>query len=427
MEEIINEINKYTKATLLDNYNGCYYFLVKDKKKLLKKIDFRSKEKYIKLIESNNGFLDPKWEKDILNKKQISEEERIYIEIYDTYSHSNIFKYCNKEHINLLISDGKFHTTVDLIEMLEKYMKQNGYNYYYCTIKNINMNYKLIKEYHFLSKIDKIIMKFNFIMSKMPGFISKITFFFKKKINQILKVNKIKKIEFIQKNKYTLNEVIKNEIKFGCIYYIIQDKNEKIAFFKGFDYFKVAKNEIIANKKMNTKFNLNLLDTDNENYTIFEYIKTPTLDEYIKYNKELTKEDKKIIINKLYEILENLYKNEIIHRDIREENILLIVENDKIVDLKLIDYGYCVFQKKDYLNYRNIFCKKVLKSLGDLYKPDLFYWDDAIETLNLLENIDNNIYRDFKPEIEKIEKIKGRYTLYNGGENDKNCFFNFAL
>ncbi len=73
----------------------------------------------------------------------------------------------------------------------------------------------------------------------------------------------------------------------------------------------------------------------------FEYIDGETLEELVKSNKYQIQHIYFIIV-KLVETISYLHDNEYIHRDLKPNNIMIIKENDKDIDLKIIDFGISI-------------------------------------------------------------------------------------
>ncbi len=371
----------------------------------------------LKIISNNIGFLDPNWEEKLLDNG-ISEYDKEMVILYDAYCHSNIFKFSTKEFI--CKKRGRQYTTNELILELENYMKKNDYKYYYCSNREIGINDLLKNKYKYLKNSQHLRFLYKYVKSKFPGLMSKLAFYPIKKINTIIaKFNlnkKFKNIKYIERNK--------NEIKFGTVYFEIMKNNNKF-FLKGYDYFKTSKKEYNAYKLLKDyNIGVDIKYSDKKNYNIYEFYKGQTLGEYLKENC-LSSENLKIFIDKMTDILKILIDEQIIHRDIREDNILLIFTGERLTNVKLIDFGYCIIDKNEYLSSKNIFSKKVLKSLGWLYKPDMYKWDDVVSFINMVENIYPNIYET--KYLNKIEKMKGMLVIENEKNYKENSFFDFTL
>ena len=136
--------------------------------------------------------------------------------------------------------------------------------------------------------------------------------------------------------------------------------SEKKVIIKGFDIFKLYKNEIsILNILKKSNFVPKVLKLS-KNYFVEEYIAGQTLDKYIKEN---IIDDK--ILKQIIEYLDYLYIYKIVHRDIRPENIIVNRKN-----IKIIDYGCAIKVDDDSFKFPS----RIEKTLGEKYKTNK-YWD----------------------------------------------------
>jgi serine/threonine protein kinase len=141
-----------------------------------------------------------------------------------------------------------------------------------------------------------------------------------------VKNNRYVAIKYYNKKKFTY-EFFKNEIKY-------------------MEYFK----EKELHKSLIRIYNI-------INYTdcyviIMEYINGLDIFDYMLKNSIDIKQAKKII-SYLIESIEFLHNHKIIHGDIKLENIILLIENDKITGIKLIDYGLCLFNVVDHVKKKS--------------------------------------------------------------------------
>ena len=79
------------------------------------------------------------------------------------------------------------------------------------------------------------------------------------------------------------------------------------------------------------------LTDENEFALIMEYIPGGTLKEYIKSNKKLDKEETKIILKQILEVILYCHKMNFIHHDLKPDNILFTDDTHK--QIKIIDFG----------------------------------------------------------------------------------------
>ena len=113
-------------------------------------------------------------------------------------------------------------------------------------------------------------------------------------------------------------------------------------------------------------------------------------------------------------IIIHIQRNNIIHRDIRLDNFLFKI-NDNKINIYLIDFIFCIGVKdsKKYfqeleLNNKNL---NILKGLGGGLNPKMHYWDDAYSLMQICKLISSdfeNIYRSF---YEILDGMIGK-TVY---------------
>lgn len=119
------------------------------------------------------------------------------------------------------------------------------------------------------------------------------------------------------------------------------------------------KNEVCGLKKSNHPNIVKLFDfyeTEQSIYIVMEYIKGGTLRNYIEtHKKKITEKNAKKIIYYLLQAVDYLHKSNIIHRDIKLDNIMLNDPKD-LSSLKLIDFGLSA----QFENYNGEFCGTLL-------------------------------------------------------------------
>ena len=180
----------------------------------------------------------------------------------------------------------------------------------------------------------------------------------------------------------------------GSSYFIAQNSNEEV-FIKIDRYGRnMIYNENAAfNKFKSNKLNF-VVDTY-ENGTVdgFDYIIQKYQSSYYSLDSIMSKEEIDndrycLIINRLSNIINEFHIEEVVHRDIRPENILIRYRDDKL-ELKIIDFSFMIDSN---LSNRKLFKEIEGKNktetiiwLGDIYKPDLYVWDDGF-SLDLINN-----------------------------------------
>ncbi len=136
-------------------------------------------------------------------------------------------------------------------------------------------------------------------------------------------------------------------------YYLISDKNNNQYFLKLYRKGFKPKLEILKRvQELYQEFPqyfINIIsygyDKNTQRYyEIQEYIKHGNLLEFYK-NKDITIDDLKLILKHINEALNVLHKKNIIHRDIKPQNIL--VRKDNPIELLLTDFGISSLNEED--------------------------------------------------------------------------------
>lgn len=95
------------------------------------------------------------------------------------------------------------------------------------------------------------------------------------------------------------------------------------------------------------------IDTPTYVYLVMEYVKGESLHSFLKrtQSRRMPEDQIKIIMKQLFSILQYLHSQNVTHRDVKLENILI---DRKSLQIKLIDFGFCCHSDKDQL--LKIFC-----------------------------------------------------------------------
>jgi serine/threonine protein kinase len=132
----------------------------------------------------------------------------------------------------------------------------------------------------------------------------------------------------------------------------------------------------------------------------YKFLKARNLAEYLKDSKGFKNEESsnELIVNQLLNIIDHLYKADIIHRDIRPPNIF--VDNGKLI---LFDFSFSILLNNPKQPFFDI---SIEKALGEHYKPEELKWDDAYSLLIMLEENDFHLSKGALSEIkERINRL----------------------
>ena len=174
------------------------------------------------------------------------------------------------------------------------------------------------------------------------------------------------------------------------------------------------------------------LTDENEFALIMEYIPGGTLKEYIKKNKQLDEEEAKKILKQILEIISYCHKMNIIHHDLKPDNILFTDDNHK--QIKIIDFGISslMYDKSDagsllYLPPEIITHKDMTSSpsvdvwsigciFGEMLKGECLFKSENIDRIKHLISLGNyelpnqisNLARDL---LKKMLKLSPKERL----------------
>lgn len=137
-----------------------------------------------------------------------------------------------------------------------------------------------------------------------------------------------------------------------------------------------------------------------------EYVNAPTLEEVMQ-KQELSQELRNSYISQMTSIAKALIQQQIVHRDIRPANILVMPDHT----LKLIDFEFAVSEKK----YREIRPVRkspgIIRELGDAYALGTYKWDDMYSFAKIMKELgatqENN--EDMKFIVSQIGKHQISY------------------
>lgn len=114
----------------------------------------------------------------------------------------------------------------------------------------------------------------------------------------------------------------------------------------------------IVGPKIYDVFDCNIKELkENGIFMIMEKLQGVDLYRYFDENEDIFIEEDDIIINKLFEKIEKMHTLGYCHNDLFTSNIFLIIKNNKVIDLKIIDFGKSRKKTKDliYNDYKMLY------------------------------------------------------------------------
>lgn len=206
------------------------------------------------------------------------------------------------------------------------------------------------------------------------------------------------------------------------IYYFRAARKGRDCFIKTDFYLGLLKNEIAASNILladvsHKKYFVSpeFYDTTSFKYIAFQYFEGVNIKDYV-LNGNASFSEKITTVNKIFPILDCLYKNSIVHRDIKETDILVSPEGN----LVLVDFGFAVstvqkngFYELDVSVENN---RKILGGMGVDSQPKSLHWDDAYGVYQLLKKIDGKAMVDLSSCIAEAKKRISRisYCINSG-------------
>lgn len=289
----------------------------------------------------------------------------------------NLFEQLNYSEIyNIEDYDSPF----DLyFQMLEVFMKKNGYTYTRPNDKTVYYTKKLVE------------------------------------------VNKLKNFLYDNYSLKNIHTIYTDKIANSHNTFLIADDSNNKLFIKMCNISEFCKNEFYYTKKLYEIDNQHFVkpiyykECDEYGFVATKFTKNKPLAEILR-TKDLSAKEKKVLIQDLYQIYKSLRKSNVVHRDIRPQNLI-----NTETGLVLIDFQLAVSKTKykelDYLK-KNLF---VLAGLGEQYAKNCFVWDDNYSLLKILEDIGcESEYKEFYDKVYKeIEKSIGENQISYFNSHDK--------
>ena len=387
--------------------HGDIDFLVKDlnqavfimnAQKLYKKrykIKVEGKDVLIDFEYVGDGSYDQNWQNHIL-KKRILLNNSFYVPELEDYFYSLIY--------HILIH--KTYIAADYPDKIKKiYKKLSFYDSNKCDFDN----------YLKLLEIFLSINTYQITRPKDPSF-----FFDEKILNYKMDIENFSIMNLKNIKPYLVNEWKNNS---GFIYFSAEAEDKKRLFIKsrGIDESSSREYKIIKElRSIDPKYfpkEYYFKCTEDVHFIIMEEVKGQRLDNLVNSDQFQfkTNQFKENIYKGIFNILKILHKSEIVHRDIRPQNLLIKHDGVPV----LIDFQFAVdVKRKRYKEFKVIRKEPgLIIGLGDKFAKNTFHWDDAYSV--------NKIFKFLKivddPNFLKIKvmtsKMIGKYEIISVHNN----------
>lgn len=199
-----------------------------------------------------------------------------------------------------------------------------------------------------------------------------------------------------------------------CNAFLIGNDGKRRLFIKAGRHCGIYKNEYdmdMALYKIDpTHFIKPLYYNDYSKFNFFaaEYETGETLKSWTLRRKQ-TNEQKAVFVRDIYEIFRALQKSDVVHRDIRPDNFMIIKGHLVLIDFQLA-VSKSQYQELDYMRRH----PQRLRKLGDpkfQYRP--FVWDDAYSLLKVLQFIgrDNSYGAQYDMTKQEIKRAIGHNRI----------------
>lgn len=167
-------------------------------------------------------------------------------------------------------------------------------------------------------------------------------------LSNLIPISKISEFKIIQILRKGKNYIIEKAQKNNCFYVIKEieinknDKDQEIDLKREIEFISRFSHENIV--KICDNF-----EENNKKYIIYEYIDGKNLEEFILDNNGIPLNQKTVlfIAKKIIKGLEFLHASGIMHRNLKPNNILLAIENNEIINIKIADFKNMILFKKD--------------------------------------------------------------------------------
>lgn|GEM_PF-1728079 len=176
------------------------------------------------------------------------------------------------------------------------------------------------------------------------------------------------------------------------------------------DMLKTIEEQRRANQHWKTPKVISLQIDGEYAFVAMEYIEGVSLSKLIRENR-LSINDKTRIANAFVHFIEFVHNHQIIHRDLRPDNILVSTTSGDI-EIVIIDFALAVNLAVDEREDSDINQpREILAVLGSGFNPEPFVWDDAYSLHRIIQIMDTT--NEVNPELSQIMESKiGKVTYH---------------
>lgn len=369
------------------------------------------RKRYVRIVSYKEAGL-VSWEKGLkangtklgASVVMLHEKDCAAVFLYYVFVHAQTKNWLYHNILHVLKARLEVANEEDLLGWLAEYVKRNNYK---VEVKYIVKVSHVLLEH--LSSVAKICMDLNQLRLKVIRKLSLKRVVVNVRIHRYR--TKKKYFKYLEEHLVVGSEWSEIDVKGASASAFVKDiQGANTYFIKGNEMsnYRGITNEILAQKKLfeyseDRTWFLNMRDYD---YTYkwirYDYVTWPLLNQYVEENG-LTEQERILLGDYLVMVLDYLYSMNIVHNDMRRENIMVRTKNDGSLDgFILIDFG-CASCDGSVPWNRGSFLGRYLdrNGCGEMRYNEVIV-DDAASALLVYLSVGGN------PEDENARKIRER-------------------